>query len=152
MVSMGLVPNTVLGLDAAGVIKRVGPKVSLVKPGDRVATFLPGAFKNFLRTHETLVQKLPTSMTYEIAASLPCAYITAYQALIEIGRLSQGETVLIHSATGGKYYSLCHDMELGEEAKSFHRTWSGRNPDQQTFGCNHLRYRWLKGEATIPYR
>lgn len=98
---MGLVPNTVLGLDAAGTIKRVGPKVTLVKPGDRVATFCPGAFKNLLRTHETLVQRLPEDMTFEDGASLPCIYITAYQSLIEVGRLSQGESVLIHSATGG---------------------------------------------------
>ena len=102
---MGLVPNTVLGLDASGTISRVGSNVTLVKPGDRVATFCPGAFKNFLRTHETLVQILPTQdMTFEVGASLPCAYITAYQSLIEIGRLSRGETVLIHSATGGQYF------------------------------------------------
>ena len=101
MVSMGLVPNTVLGLDASGTIARVGSKVTLVKPGDRVATFCPGAFKNLLRTHETLIQRLPEDMTFEVGASLPCAYITAYQSLIEVGRLSRGETVLIHSATGG---------------------------------------------------
>ena len=101
MVSMGLVPNTVLGLDAAGTIKRVGSKVTLVKAGDRVATFYPGAFKNLLRINETLVQQLPEDMTFEVGASLSCAYITAYQSLIEIGRLSRDETVLIHSATGG---------------------------------------------------
>ena len=111
MISMGLVPNTVLGLDAAGTIKQVGPKVTFVKPGDRVATFCPGAFKNLLRTHETLVQPLPEDMTFEVGASLPCVYITAYQSLIEIGRLSQGETVLIHSATGGQslYLSQSND-------------------------------------------
>ena len=106
MISMGLVPNTVLGLDAAGTIKQVGSKVTLLKPGDRVATFCPGAFKNLLRTHETLVQRLPDDMTFEVGASLPCVYITAYQSLIEVARLGRDETVLIHSATGGEY--LCN--------------------------------------------
>ncbi|MCJ1403373.1 hypothetical protein MMC11_006596 [Xylographa trunciseda] len=101
MVSMGLVVDTVLGADAAGTIKRVGSKVTLVKPGDRVATMYLGAYCNLLRTQETLVQLLPDDMTVEEGATLPCVYITAYQSLVEIGRLSEGETILIHSAAGG---------------------------------------------------
>ena len=101
MVSMGLITDTLLGLDAAGTIKRVGSKVSLVKPGDRVATFCLGAYRNLLRTQESLVQKIPDSMSFEKAASIPGVYITAVQGLIEIGRLQPGESILIHSATGG---------------------------------------------------
>ena len=101
MVSMGLIADTEIGLDAAGVVKRAGSKVSLVQPGDRVATFCMGAYRNLLRTHETLVQKIPENLSIEEAASLPCAFITAVQGLIEIGRLQPGESVLIHSATGG---------------------------------------------------
>ena len=101
MVSMGLIADTKLGLDAAGIIKRVGSKVSLVKAGDRVATFCLGAYRSLLRTQETLVQKIPENLTLEEGASIPCVYITAVQGLIEIGRLQPGESVLIHSATGG---------------------------------------------------
>lgn len=49
MVSIGLVADTVLGADAAGSIKRVGSKVSLVKPGDRVALMGLGAYRNLIR-------------------------------------------------------------------------------------------------------
>ena len=105
MVSMGLVPDTVLGLDAAGIITKVGSKVTLAKPGDRVTTIRLGAFKNLLRTDEMLVQRLPDDMSFEAGSTIPCAYITAYQGLVEVGRLSRGDTVLIHSATGGKCFS-----------------------------------------------
>ena len=102
MVSMGLVPDTVLGLDASGIIKRTGTGVTLVKPGDRVATFFVGAYASLIHTHETLVNKLPDHMSLEEGASVPTVYGTAYQSLIEIGRLSRGESVLIHSAAGGE--------------------------------------------------
>ena len=102
MVSMGLVPDTVLGLDASGIIKRIGARVTLVKPGDRVATFFVGAYASLIHTHETLVNKLPDHMTLEEGASVPTVYGTAYHSLIEIGRLSRGESILIHSAAGGK--------------------------------------------------
>ena len=106
MVSMGLVADTVLGADAAGTIKRVGSKVTLVEPGDRVALMCLGAYRNLLRVDETVVQVMPENMTFEEGASLPCVYITAYQSLVEIGRLSHGESILIHSAAGGEYFEL----------------------------------------------
>ena len=102
MVSMGLVPDTVLGLDACGIIKGVGAGVTSLKPGDRVATFFVGAYASLIHTHETLVNKIPDHMSFEEGASVPTVYGTAYQSLIEIGRLSRGESILIHSAAGGK--------------------------------------------------
>ena len=102
MISMGLVPDTVLGLDAAGIIKRIGPGVTLLKPGDRVATFFVGAYSNLIHSHQSLVNKLPDSMTLEEGASIPTVYGTAYQSLVEIARLSRGESILIHSAAGGE--------------------------------------------------
>ncbi|KAL9112623.1 MAG: hypothetical protein Q9227_003194 [Pyrenula ochraceoflavens] len=101
MVSMGLVSDTELGADAAGIIKRVGSKVTLVKPGDRVATFCLGSYRTELRTRQDLVAKIPDSMSFEDAASLPCVYVTAYQSIYEAARLRKGETILIHSAAGG---------------------------------------------------
>lgn len=102
MVSMGLIPDTVLGLDAAGVIKRTGSKVTLLKPGDRVATFFVGAFASLIHTEESLVNKIPDHMSLEEGASLPTVFGTAYQGLINIAHLSRGESILIHSAAGGK--------------------------------------------------
>ena len=106
MVTMGLVADTQLGADAAGIIKRVGPDVTLVKPGDRVATTCFGTYCSLMRVPETLLQKVPDHMTMEEGATLCCAYVTAYQSLVEIGRLERGETLLIHSAAGGKHSCL----------------------------------------------
>ncbi|KAI0415269.1 putative polyketide synthase [Xylaria grammica] len=101
MVSMGLIADKELGFDASGIIKSVGSKVKTTKPGDRVATFYPGACRTLLRTHESLVAILPEETSLEEGASLPTAYVTAYHSLFEIGRLEPGEAILIHSAAGG---------------------------------------------------
>ena len=107
MVSMGMIADTEIGIDAAGVIKRVGPDVTLVKPGDRVATCQFGtSYCNLIRVPECLVQKIPDHMSIEDGASLSCVYVTAFQGLVEIGRLSPGESILIHSAAGGKQLHL----------------------------------------------
>ena len=114
MVSMGIIADKELGVDAAGVIKRVGPDVTLVKPGDRVATCQFSTYCNLIRAPEFLVQKIPDHMSIEDGASLSCAYVTAYQGLVEIGRLLPGETILIHSAAGGEqsFLSLRHCPKL----------------------------------------
>ncbi|KAI1311996.1 short chain dehydrogenase-domain-containing protein [Xylaria venustula] len=62
---MGLVNDTELGVDASGVIKRVGSKVTRIKAGDREATFCPGACRTVLRLHESLVAELPSNMFLE---------------------------------------------------------------------------------------
>ncbi|KAI1124687.1 putative polyketide synthase [Nemania abortiva] len=101
MVAMGPVTDRELGVDASGIIRRVGSKVTTVEPGDHVATFYSGACRSLLRMHESLVAKLPNEMSLEEGASLPAAYMTAFQAIYEVGRLVPGETILIHKATGG---------------------------------------------------
>ena len=100
MVSMGLVADTLLGVDAAGIVKRVGSAVTRVKPGDRIAAF--GGYANLVHIDEGLVEVLPPEMSLEEGASLPTIVATAYQSLNEVARLEKGETILIHSAAGGQ--------------------------------------------------
>ena len=99
MVSMGLVADTLLGVDAAGVVQRIGTAVTRVKPGDHIAAF--GGYANLVHIDEGLVEILPPTMSIEEGASLPTIVATAYQSLVEIAHLGKGETVLIHSAAGG---------------------------------------------------
>ena len=101
MISMGQIPEDTMGMDAAGIVTRVGSGVEGIHVGERVVTFLVGAYRTFVRNPECLVAKIPNEMSFEIAASLPCTHMTAYQALIEIGKLNKNETVLIHAAAGG---------------------------------------------------
>src|SRR3954468_21043929 len=103
MVAMGFVPDLVIGSDAAGVVSRIGTEVKKLGVGDRVALIRVGAMRTNIRIDESLPQKLPDTMSMEHGSTLPTIYVTAYQSLIEIGRLEKEETVLIHSATGGTF-------------------------------------------------
>ena len=89
------------GIECAGVIEAVGRQVTDFSVGDEVIAFGDFCFTTHLTTEATLCVHKPDSMPWETAATLGIAYITAYHALIERGGLSEGETVLIHSACGG---------------------------------------------------
>lgn len=81
-----------MGLELSGVVRRVGKNVSHVRPGDRVcAVAVSGCFTTDAVLPSPLVAKIPDSLTFEEAATMPCVFITAVQALIEVGRLEQGQ-------------------------------------------------------------
>lgn len=103
MVAMGQLKSHVMGYDCAGVISRVGPVASEkgYKVGDRVSVLLRGHYGSKTRVHWTSAVSIPDSMSFEVAASLPTQYVAAYVSLYDTARLEKGETVLIHSGTGG---------------------------------------------------
>ena len=90
------------GLEAAGVIKAVGPGVAASRIGDRVVFGKrPGTFAEQVSVDEARLLALPDSVSFEQGACFRSAYSTAYHGLVQGGRLSAGEVVLIHGATGG---------------------------------------------------
>ncbi|KAI1483080.1 putative polyketide synthase [Daldinia eschscholtzii] len=101
MIAMGQLSQHELGLDASGIVSRVGRAVKTFQPGDRVMTWKRGTFRNYIRTDESMVQLVPEGFDFNMAASVPLIYSTAYYALVNIGSIQKGETVLIHSAAGG---------------------------------------------------
>jgi NADPH:quinone reductase-like Zn-dependent oxidoreductase len=101
MVAMDQIQEPAVGLECSGIVSRVGSAVSKFKSGDRVMTWMLGAFSNFARNPESMFQFIPEEMTFEIAASLPMIYCTAYQALVEAARLQNDDKILIHAAAGG---------------------------------------------------
>ncbi|ROT42957.1 hypothetical protein SODALDRAFT_288666 [Sodiomyces alkalinus F11] len=90
-----------LGGSASGRITAVGPDVKEFAVGDRVIGLGSGSFSSHLRTSEALVEKIPDSISFEEAATLPAEYATALAALHNAGNLQTGQSVLIHNATGG---------------------------------------------------
>lgn len=90
-----------VGADAAGVVAAVGPGVSRFRPGDAVFGVCKGAFAEFARARETQLACMPEGASYEQAASLPIAGITALQGLRDCGRVQAGQRVLINGAAGG---------------------------------------------------
>lgn len=92
----------VLGLECAGVVAEVGADVSTVRVGDRVMALLAGGgYAERARVHESLVLPVPESLSFEEAAAIPEAFLTAHEALLGAADLAPGERVLIHGAAGG---------------------------------------------------
>ena len=96
----GKLPHAGFGIEASGVVTAIGNNVTKLKVGDRVATLTEGAFSTSVRTKEAFAFKLPPDMTFEAGSTLPLAYSTAYYSLIELGRLHEEESVLIHAGAG----------------------------------------------------
>jgi len=99
---IGTPKNTRLGVDFAGTIEAVGKNVTKFKPGDEVFGGRTGAFGEYVavRADRALVLK-PANMTFEQAAAVPVAAITALQALRDKGHIQAGQKVLINGASGG---------------------------------------------------
>jgi len=92
---------TRLGVDFAGTVEAVGRNVTQFKPGDEVFGTRTGAFAEYVAvSSERLVMK-PANITFEQAASVPIAAITALQALRDKGKVQPGQKVLINGASGG---------------------------------------------------
>ncbi|MDH6710462.1 acyl transferase domain-containing protein/acyl carrier protein [Kitasatospora sp. MAA19] len=92
-----------IGFEAAGVITAVGPGVRHLRVGHRVLAVDVGGglFTTFTTVPAAAVAPIPAGLSAETAAGLPIAYLTAWYALRHVARLTSGERVLIHSATGG---------------------------------------------------
>ena len=94
--------ETQLGVDFAGTVEAVGKNVAKFKPGDEVFGGRTGAFADYVCVRESRAVALkPASITFEQAASVPIAAITALQALRDKGQIQAGQKVLINGASGG---------------------------------------------------
>jgi alcohol dehydrogenase len=95
----------VLGHDVAGVVVRVGARVTRVKPGDdvyaRPADHRIGTFAELIAIQEKDLALKPKRLTMEEAASIPLVGLTAWQALVERGQLQRGQKVFIQAGSGG---------------------------------------------------
>lgn len=95
----------IAGMDAAGVVEKIGSKITTLKSGDPVYAFFTlreeGGYAEFALAKETEVARKPSALTYEQAAAVPAAGSTAWQALVDAAKLSAGQTVLIHGGSGG---------------------------------------------------
>lgn len=89
-----------LGTDFAGVVEAVGKNVSDFKPGDEVFGGRSGAYAEYVTVKKAIAHK-PANTTFEEAASVPTAGITALQGLRDYGKIQAGQKILIHGASGG---------------------------------------------------
>ncbi|PKD43841.1 NAD(P)H-quinone oxidoreductase [Rhodohalobacter barkolensis] len=94
--------SSILGLEMSGVVESVGKGVGKFKKGDRVFGLLGGGgYAEYCTIHEEMAIQMPDFLSFEEAAAIPEVFLTAYQALIWLGELKDGETVLIHAGASG---------------------------------------------------
>jgi NADPH:quinone reductase-like Zn-dependent oxidoreductase len=145
--------------DAVGEVVAVGSNVARFKVGDRVATnyctrwidgrpneaeshyslgnTIPGALAEFLVLAETALVIVPSYLTDEEAAAIPCAALTAWYSLIDKGGLKAGDTVLVQGTGGVSLYGLQIATALG--AKVFVTSSSDEKLARvATMGASHL--------------
>ena len=98
-------PPFVLGHDVAGTVVRTGPKVRGFKVGDEVYArprdHRVGTFAEFIAMNESDVALKPKNLSMEEAASIPLVGLTAWQALVEVGKVKPGKKVFIQAGSGG---------------------------------------------------
>lgn len=97
--------HTVLGVEVAGTVETVGIEVESVRPGDDVYGDISeaglGGFAEYVCVPESAVHPMAPSMTFEQAAALPHAAMLALQGIVDVGRIQQGDRVLINGGGGG---------------------------------------------------
>lgn len=125
------------GWDAAGTVEAVGDGVTRFKPGDEVYALCSGAFAEFASVTEDRVALKPSNLTFEQAAAVPSAGLTALVALRTQGKLKAGQKVLINGASGGVgTFSVQIAKALGAELSA---VCSTRNVELiRSLGADHV--------------
>ena len=93
--------NRVPGLDVAGTVAAVGSAVTRFTVGDEVFGISRGSFAEYAAVREDKLSRKPVNLTFEQAAVVPISAGTALQALTDVGKVGQGQRVLVLGASGG---------------------------------------------------
>jgi NADPH:quinone reductase-like Zn-dependent oxidoreductase len=129
--------NTRLGVDYAGTVEAVGKDVTQFKPGDEVYGNRFGAFAEYICATDKALALKPANLTFEQAASIPVAAVTALQGLRDKGKLQPGQKVLINGASGGVgTFAVQIAKTMGAEVTG---VCSGRNVELvRSLGADHV--------------
>jgi NADPH:quinone reductase-like Zn-dependent oxidoreductase len=134
--------NRVLGADVAGQVETVGRNVRQFKPGDEVFGYLPsstgrGTFAEYVCANENAITLKPAKLSFEQAAAVPVAAMTALQGLRDNGNIQPGQKVLINGASGGVgTFAVQIAKALGAEVTA---VCSTRNLDMaRSIGADHV--------------
>ncbi|KAJ5683110.1 type I iterative polyketide synthase [Penicillium macrosclerotiorum] len=101
VVTMGQLVQPYIGIECSGIVSSVGKNVSHLSVGQRVMALPLGGYSTYARCKATSAAPIPVNMTFEVAATVPVVFCTAYYALFDLGQLQQGERILIHAGAGG---------------------------------------------------
>jgi len=130
-----------LGADLAGIVEAVGSGVTQFRPGDAVygdiEPFGSGAFGEYVAVPASGLAPMPAGVSFEEAAALPVAALTALQGLRDVGQIAAGERVLINGASGGVgTFAVQIAKAFGAEVTA---VCSTRNVEQaRALGADHV--------------
>jgi len=132
--------NKVLGADIAGRVEAVGAAVKQFQPGDEVfgqSEDARGAFAEYACADENELALKPANLSFEAAAAVPVAAVTALQGLRDKGQIQPGQQVLIHGASGGVgTFAVQLAKSFGAEVTA---VCSTRNVDlARSIGADHV--------------
>ena len=127
----------ILGWDMAGRVQAAGEKVTRFQPGDEVFASCSHTLAEYVGVPEDKVALKPTNLTFEQAAAVPTAAITALQGLRDAGKVRPGQTVLINGASGGVgTFAVQIAKAFGAEVTG---VCSARNVDMvRSLGAGHV--------------
>lgn len=123
---MGQIPDELLGFDASGVVRRVGSAVTKFKVNDKVAMYGHGSHRTIHRSKADYCELIPEGLSFEQAATIPLVHGTAWFGLVQLARVKQGQSILIHAAAGGvgqaaiqiaKHFAMEIFATVGSETK-----------------------------------
>jgi NADPH:quinone reductase-like Zn-dependent oxidoreductase len=134
--------NKILGGDVAGRVEAVGSHATQFKIGDEVFGYLPsatgrGTFAEYVCANENMIALKPANLSFEQAAAVPVAALTALQGLHDKGNIQPGQKVLINGASGGVgTFAVQIAKALGAEVTA---VCSTRNLDMvRSLGADHI--------------
>ena len=133
--------STMIGADIAGQVEAVGKNIKQFKPGDEVfgdlASWGGGGFAEYVSVPENALVLKPTNLSFEEAAAIPMAAVTALQVLRDEGKVQSGQKVLINGASGGVgTFAVQLAKYFGAEVTA---VCSTRNQElAQTLGADHV--------------
>lgn len=128
--------SSILGLEFSGIIEQ--SLSNNFKKGDEVFGLVPGgAYAEFLVINEKMALKKPENLSFEQAAAIPEAFLTAWQSTVWIGELKKGERILVHAGASGVGNAIIQLANLFE-AEIFTTCSKVKIPFCQEYGANHV--------------
>ena len=143
MAAQGLYPDApkppcVLGYEVSGVVDAVGPGGQELAPGQRVLAMTHfGGHADVVCVPAEQALPIPDAMSFEVAAALPVAYLTAYHLLFRAAVVRPGERVLVHMAAGGVGLAVLQLCRTVENLEIFGTASAAKHDVLRAEGCAH---------------